>query len=186
MLSAWLMGLTALAGSGCGTVCNFAGGLIHPDTEPRVYGGVQRDLEVIEGLSSKPLFPNGFPTSPGNGAGAALVFGGCLAVLVADPLLSFLGDTLTLPLTAYVQHCREASSGSPSAEELLPGIARPTPPVLGEPWSVDPGKAEKPGPDWLEHVRLEMVRGLKPPAQPEVNDVPPPPPTGRVDTAPER
>jgi hypothetical protein len=44
----------AVFSSGCGTVCNLAGGVLHPDKEPRVYGGLQLDLE------------GGFPCSPLN------------------------------------------------------------------------------------------------------------------------
>ena len=42
-------------------------------------------------------------------AGAALVIGFCLGMIVADPILSFVADTLTLPITVYVQHRREAA-----------------------------------------------------------------------------
>src|SRR5438128_5559240 len=101
--------IAAVLLSGCGTVCNFAGGLIHPETEPRVYGGVQRDIEVIEGFSKEPLFPTGFPkaSQSDSGAGAALVVAFFLGMIVADPVLSFIADTLTLPITVYVQHRRE-------------------------------------------------------------------------------
>src|SRR5262245_12507046 len=32
---------------GCGTICNLAGGITNPDEEPRIYGGVIRDLDIF-------------------------------------------------------------------------------------------------------------------------------------------
>src|SRR5438128_11440937 len=95
--------IAAVLLSGCGTVCNFAGGLIHPETEPRVYGGVQRDIEVIEGFSEKPLFANGFPQASrrDTGAGAALVVRLCLGVIVGASDLSFVENPRTMPTTPY-------------------------------------------------------------------------------------
>lgn len=55
------VGLAGLAGllicvpaGGCGTVCNLAGGVVHPDEEPKVYGGLERDGALIGSL----LAPN--------------------------------------------------------------------------------------------------------------------------------
>jgi hypothetical protein len=46
-----LVATAALPLSGCGTICNFAGGFVHPD-EPRVYGGVLRDLEILGDMAN--------------------------------------------------------------------------------------------------------------------------------------
>lgn len=53
-----LAGVTFSLAVGCGTVCNLAGGVIHPEDEPKVYGGMQRDLDfysgMVDGGSSSP------------------------------------------------------------------------------------------------------------------------------------
>lgn len=121
--------LCAILVNGCGTVCNFAGGILHPDREPRVYGGVQRDVEVIEEMSKPP----GLGLSAGKSAAGALVF---LGVVLVDPAISFVADTLTLPITLYAEHRREAAymkSGggtiveSPSAPAEAATLGTPRP-----------------------------------------------------------
>ena len=90
---------------GCGTVCNLVGGVTHPDTEPRVYGGLQRDVEVLDGVV------NGAQSNPqmqiSHDPRAALIL---VPVGIADPILSFVGDTLTLPITIPLQRRRIANS----------------------------------------------------------------------------
>jgi uncharacterized protein YceK len=115
--SAVLAAVVAVSLSGCGTVCNLAGGIIHPDSEPRVYGGVVRDLEIIDKAVSdqKPAMD-----SVGD-ARLALVI---LSVAVADPFLSFVGDTLTLPLTVPLQERRKAAE---RAEHEASGAAARVP-----------------------------------------------------------
>jgi hypothetical protein len=92
--------------TGCGTVCNFAGGVVHPDREPRVYGGVQRDLEIIE----KAI--NAHPDNPPNmGKGAVFL----VALAAVDPMLCLFADTITLPITISIQYWRESSEKSNEA-----------------------------------------------------------------------
>ena len=100
--------LTAMLGvlpSGCGTVCNLGGGFLHPDTEPRIYGGVIRDVEIIDssgsGSSSLPLL-----TETSNGKGRVLLAAAILTVAAVDPVVSFVADTLTLPITVPLQYRR--------------------------------------------------------------------------------
>jgi uncharacterized protein YceK len=93
----------AVGVSGCGTVCNLAGGVIHPDQELRVYGGVQRD---VEHFWCPPLLNEN--SSPGAGKGAVLF----LALIPVEFGLSFVGDTLTLPITIPLQEIREAANKS--------------------------------------------------------------------------
>jgi Protein of unknown function (DUF1375) len=84
-----------LTATGCGTVCNLAGGVVHPDREPRVYGGVQRDLDVIESVvESDPSDKQ--KCNPK----AYLVL---IPLAAADPVLSFVADTITLPITIPLQ-----------------------------------------------------------------------------------
>jgi hypothetical protein len=153
-LIACLVALMAVAGTGCGTICNFVGGLIHPDQEPRVYGGVQRDITVVEGLTSKPpamTFP--ISNSCHHDAAAAIFVGCCVSMIVVDPALSLAADTLTLPITLYVQHRREAAEDSGSSSPPAPGSTT-TVIILGEPQSLAEPKEQ--GPHWTEQLMKEM------------------------------
>jgi hypothetical protein len=98
--------LVAVSLGGCGTVCNLAGGIVHPESEPRVYGGVVRDLEIIDQAISSPP-----PSEPIGDPRLALVI---LPLAVADPILSFVGDTLTLPITVPLQKRRKAAEDRPA------------------------------------------------------------------------
>jgi uncharacterized protein YceK len=114
----------AVSLSGCGTVCNLAGGIVHPDSEPRIYGGVVRDLEIIDKAVSGPPATE----SIGDAKFAALI----LAVAVADPFLSFVGDTLTLPLTVPLQERRQTAEraedkAGAAAGKVAAGDARQPP-----------------------------------------------------------
>jgi hypothetical protein len=132
-LVAALIAVTAVPLSGCGTICNFAGGIFHPETEPRVYGGVQRDVEVIEKMAS---------------AGSLNVRAGShdprellawIVLLGADPTVSFVADTLTLPITIYVEKRRgDASERSKDSSNLANSAGPATGSVsLGEPRPLD-------------------------------------------------
>ncbi len=80
--------LAALAAlPGCGTIVNFKSG------DPEVYGGVRKDVELIE----KPGNPN--DVRPGDGGAGAIAF----AVVLADMAASGVADTLTLPLAIYLR-----------------------------------------------------------------------------------
>jgi hypothetical protein len=124
--------------SGCGTICNFAGGLIHPETEPKVYGGVQRDLRIIEEACEACQKPASRPST--DDPRLAVVF---VAVALTDPLVSFVADTLTLPLTAYIQQRREAVLNSDDGlpPPPTPGAAEDV--SLGKPRPVE-GTGEDP------------------------------------------
>jgi uncharacterized protein YceK len=76
--------------AGCGSICNYASG------DPEVYGGPQFDIQCA-------LTPTNNAT---DGKGAAILAG----LLCADVGLSFVFDTLTLPLTLYLRH-REYNAG---------------------------------------------------------------------------
>jgi hypothetical protein len=113
-----LVAATAAAVSlcGCGTACNLAGGLKHPDEEPKVYGGVQRDL-VIAGQ----LIDGSQVQSDESQGNAGVAFLACAAALcVADPVLSFVGDTLTLPVTVPLQNKRVRKDERKQAEAAGP------------------------------------------------------------------
>ena len=92
-LSLSLLGLLALTiavlAIGCGTVCNLAGGFVHPEEEPKVYGGVQRDLGFIGEMASD---PKGF-NCPAGSQGAAMTAIFILGMAAVDPVLSLVGDT---------------------------------------------------------------------------------------------
>src|SRR4051794_34604652 len=76
----------ALVAGGCGTVCNLAEGVQHPERGPRPYGGLQKDAEVLAETSACGSLP------PGSGWVAVET----LVVMFGDFPLSFVGDTLTL------------------------------------------------------------------------------------------
>ncbi len=118
-MRALFLAAAAVTLSGCGTVCNLAGGIKHPDSEPRIYGGVQRDVEFLEDVANtrEPWLHLG--------SGPAGVVGlGCLAALaVGDPVLSFVGDTLTLPITVPLQHSREAGESKQDSGVTVPSSA---------------------------------------------------------------
>jgi hypothetical protein len=103
--------LFAVSFGGCGTVCNLVGGFIHPQTEPRVYGGVTRDLEVIDHVVTDMQSGkqgSGTGLSGTHERGAVFVAALLVSVTVGDPILSFVADTLTLPLTIPLQNRRIA------------------------------------------------------------------------------
>jgi hypothetical protein len=118
--------LIAMGLSGCGTVCNLAGGVVAPDNEPRVYGGVLRDIQVMDafvgGQSSLQL---------GDDPRLALVI---FPLAVVEPLLSFVADTLTLPLTIPLQERRIASgkNNNGSGREVTASDPGPQPCSLEE------------------------------------------------------
>src|SRR5262249_35075559 len=108
--------------SGCGTVCNLAGA--QPDHEPRVYGGVSFDFEVMDQFVQDPPHP----TNSDPRGGVLLL----ALALVAQPL-SFVGDTLTLPITIYLQNKRSAErSGEPAEAATGVTLGKPSPMAAAE------------------------------------------------------
>jgi uncharacterized protein YceK len=114
--------LAALTG-GCGTVCNFVGGIFHPDREPRPFGGVQRDAAFLSQMGG---------SVQASGDGWALL--AYLGLLFADFPLSFVGDALTLPLANHINRKREeAYNGGkvvPADRPLGPASLGPPRPFL--------------------------------------------------------
>jgi uncharacterized protein YceK len=82
-ISAILMAAVLLSGVGCGTIANLASG--NPEIP---YGGVQKDLEWFAK-----------PPSSWSGGDGHIIF-----VLAAELGLSFVADTLTLPVALYIIH----------------------------------------------------------------------------------
>jgi hypothetical protein len=137
---ALLLGTTL---SGCGTVCNLAGGVLHPDREPRVFGGFLRDVETISEMANcnTPLFSQ--PTTKNGGMGAAVVFAAILTVVAVDPMISLAADVLTLPVTIPLQNARQASERE--AHDSAPVEATPVEPTpVTMPPSVDAPSADLP------------------------------------------
>jgi uncharacterized protein YceK len=76
--------LATVALGGCGTIRNFSSG------DPELYGGVQKDIEFIE-----------TPRTAKGGVGVNTM---TLALFVpADLCLSFVADTLTLPVAIWMR-----------------------------------------------------------------------------------
>jgi uncharacterized protein YceK len=120
--------------SGCGTVRNLASG------DPDVYGGVQKDLELVQ---TPP--PQG---QRGGGAGLVLLMG-------AEICCSAVADTLTLPLAVYMRQNKPdredkpAPTGRDKPESAAPlTSAGPTTASvsLGNPRPVDPEEGVTSGP----------------------------------------
>jgi hypothetical protein len=77
--------LSATASSGCGTVCNLAGG------DPQPYGGLANDDEFFSACK------------PGCGGRNALFALGYLGFVLGEVGATAVGDTLTLPLTQALE-----------------------------------------------------------------------------------
>src|SRR4051812_32489761 len=95
-----VLAMVALSLSGCGTVCNLAWLHVRGDKlscgPPLVYGGVQNDVEIINRASQA-------TGAPGMGTGGLY--------LLADVALSFVADTLTLPIPICVKLAWQALQG---------------------------------------------------------------------------
>jgi hypothetical protein len=119
----------ALAGvlpCGCGTVCNLVSG------DPQVpYGGVQKDLDIIETPGDHSL--------SGSGKAGALV----CAVLPVELGLSLVGDWVTLPLAVYLRQDRGNKQAVPPPDLSAPCTGA----SLRPPEPDDP-----PGPDTHDHT----------------------------------
>ena len=107
-ISAVVGAVLVLAPTSCGTICNFAGGLFDSTREPQVYGGVRFDLQAASDILDSMDHPAHY-TGPvfdigGNQAMAMIL----LPVMLVDPVLSAVTDTLTLPITIYLQEKRAA------------------------------------------------------------------------------
>jgi uncharacterized protein YceK len=104
---ALLAAAVAAAASGCGTVFNLA------SKDPDNYGGVQRDIQVAADASAHGgLLSEGTNRSGAGSGEAALVV---LALCGAELSLSFVGDTLTLPLVIYLRQRHEGALGGEGA-----------------------------------------------------------------------
>jgi hypothetical protein len=88
--AATVAALCAALASGCGTICNVASG-----NADRPYGGVALDLAVLSSKRDTPLVSNGC-----DGGGVVFLF----AFAGGELALSFVGDTLLLPLALYLEH----------------------------------------------------------------------------------
>jgi hypothetical protein len=92
-----ILALAAVSWSGCGTVANLADGVVHPnadwvDSGPKIYGGIEKDFDAFQNSNA----------SMGTTKLAAML-------LLAEIPLTLVGDTLTLPITIWVQEKRAAA-----------------------------------------------------------------------------
>jgi uncharacterized protein YceK len=89
----WLIAFLSAAVSGCGTVANLM------SENPTPYGGIHKDLEFV--ASGKTAFDlSGSPSTSNSPWGAALLLG----LFAAEPPLSLLADTVTLPFVLARHH----------------------------------------------------------------------------------
>jgi hypothetical protein len=115
-----LVGVAVCLTGGCGTVCNLAGGLVDADHETRVYGGVLFDLKEWDSVVSNPSPKEEQGCDPRLGV---IILGLC----VADPAVSFVADTITLPITLYVQKRRNEASKSEADRRKTVGSEQASP-----------------------------------------------------------
>ncbi|HLN31716.1 MAG TPA: hypothetical protein VK395_28510 [Gemmataceae bacterium] len=117
--------IVAMLLSGCGTVCNLAGGVVHPESEPRIYGGVGRDLDIIDKACN--IGPSQNAGSGGEN-GKAYLAAALISLAVVDPILSFAADTLTLPVTIPLQErriAREHENAAAASSIAAPATSLP-------------------------------------------------------------
>jgi uncharacterized protein YceK len=117
--------LFSLMLSGCGTMCNLAGAAI-PGAEdaklPAIYGGVQIDMAFIN-----------MPRDASKGAAEFLCW------QLADVPFSFVGDTLTLPITIAIDRLRNpAPHSEPPTTSMF--VDRTQYPSSAQPTGRDPEK----------------------------------------------
>jgi hypothetical protein len=131
--------VAAISATGCGTLCNFAAGIEHPDSEPSIYGGVRRDIDfATEVVSSRP------EGDAGPDKNAVVLALACVGLAGAEAAASFCADTATLPITVALQNKR-ADARKREAKQAEASFPRPnlTP---GDEKSVDhPANDSKPG-----------------------------------------
>jgi uncharacterized protein YceK len=108
--------VAAVSLSGCGTVCNLARGFDHPDTDPKVYGGVAMDMEFLSKVANSG--PAETEVENPRTIGAILAFG-CI-----DPVFSLIGDTVTLPVTIPLQAKRQRSENKKNQAAATTPITR--------------------------------------------------------------
>jgi len=82
-----LVGISAFLVTGCGTISNLT------TEQPELYGGVQKDIQLLETPHTEP-----------SGIGIRNLG---LLVLFVDLPLSFMADTLTVPIAIYEWHRAE-------------------------------------------------------------------------------
>jgi uncharacterized protein YceK len=114
MRAALLATTVAVPSIGCGTIVNLASG------SPENYGGVQRDIQVAADASAKGGILSGANIGSGSSTGqpytaGAIVAVGILALYGADLSLSFVADTLTLPLLIYLHQKHQEATDSTAA-----------------------------------------------------------------------
>ncbi|MCA9068096.1 MAG: hypothetical protein KDA84_04200 [Planctomycetaceae bacterium] len=94
--------MSILSVSGCGTLANVQGmeGMLisAPGVEPvRVYGGVRKDFELIAEVVGSPETDDDTENNWDNPIEVAVGIPLIGYFAVVDPVLSFVGDTITLP-----------------------------------------------------------------------------------------
>jgi len=122
-IASFIVLIVAMLLSGCGTVCNLAGGVAHPEGEPRIYGGVIRDLDTIDKTRTE-----GVQGLGGSGRGGAIFAAALISLAVADPIISLVADTLTLPVTIPLQErriAREHENDAAASSISDPAMGRP-------------------------------------------------------------
>jgi uncharacterized protein YceK len=104
MLVAWAVAATALLG-GCGTVANLALSGTPPAGPMKVYGGVQRDLDIVHDCTTNPDHPRD--------NAEAVCFAAAVTVAAVDLPFSAVADTFTLPVTIPVALVTQGRTDKP-------------------------------------------------------------------------
>ena len=121
--------MVALSTCGCGTIANIAHSkylVLHSCGEPiRVYGGVRNDVEYVVEMVKSPINNDGDSITDAESQKAPIVTYPSAAIPVAyfaviDPVLSFVGDTLTLPRVLREQRAERLGGVQDSVGSKLP------------------------------------------------------------------
>jgi uncharacterized protein YceK len=110
--AALLARAVAVSSSGCGTVFNLT------SSSPENFGGVKHDIQFAANVSENGGLLSGFEkNNPGASADELSAAGGVFALVAlalygADLSLSFVADTLSLPLANYLRQQYEGSTDS--------------------------------------------------------------------------
>jgi hypothetical protein len=113
-----LLALVAVSLGGCGTVCNLAGGVYKPQTDPRIYGGFLKDVEFVDSHDMRNL------NLSGTGKGGLCVIACLMSGMAVETTLSIVADTVTLPITIPAEYLRDyRASKKQTGDAANPAVA---------------------------------------------------------------
>ncbi len=132
--TAWVAAVVAAALSGCGTVVNCTA--VNGPAAREIYGGVKQDVQNGSGHLAEAFYGpcpsfSPYPTSPNSGPnllGKSFCAGCGVCMLALDLPVSFVADTLTLPVTipAALSKTKEPRKRKRSSAQARTAVTLPT------------------------------------------------------------